>query len=126
MTHSLKRKKIFLLLGIILLVVFFIWRMIRPMNIFVVSEDTIKKKTYKLKRTILWRPFIFDLRDTRLKKDKPRAFTFKWKIDSTQDDIFLDIIVRYHLLDEARKKRIGYRNSDPISFVLYRSSTPIP
>jgi len=90
------------------------------------TDTIIKKKTYKLKRTILWRPFIFDLRDTRLRKNKPRTFTFSWKVDSTEDDILLDITVRYHLLDEARRKRIGYRNSDPISFALYRSSTPIP
>lgn len=89
------------------------------------TDTIIKKKTYKLKRTILWRPFIFDLRDTRLRKDKPRVFTFSWKVDSTQDDIFLDITVRYHLLDEARRKRIGYQNRDPISFVLFQRITPV-
>ncbi len=85
----------------------------------------LKSKTYTLKRRILWRPFIIDLKDNRLAKDKPRTFSFSWKADPAQGDLFLEITVRYHLLDEARRKRIGYQNSDPISFVLYHYSDPV-
>jgi hypothetical protein len=43
------------------------------------SGVVIKEKNYKLKRTIMWRPFIIDLCDTRLVKNVPKEFSFSWK-----------------------------------------------
>jgi hypothetical protein len=34
-------------------------------------------------------------------------------------------MVRYHLLDEARRKRIGYENQEPISYVVFHRSIPL-
>ena len=34
----------------------------------------------------------------------------------------LDVTVTYHLLDEARRRRIGYQNQDPIHYPIYRES----
>jgi len=31
----------------------------------------------------------------------------------------MDVTVRYHLLDEARRKKIGYNNADPIAYPIY-------
>jgi hypothetical protein len=33
--------------------------------------------------------------------------------------------VRYHLLDEKRRRRIGYRNREPISYEVFRQSLSI-
>jgi hypothetical protein len=80
----------------------------------------LQAKTHKLKRTIIWRPFIVDLWDTRLPKNKPRIYNFNWARTHSEREATLEITVRYHLLDEARKKRIGYQNSEPIAYQLFQ------
>jgi len=85
----------------------------------------IKKKKFTLKRSIIWRPFIIDWRDTRLEKNHPQRFSFSWEEVATNPGSSLTVTVRYHLLDEARRKRIGYQNSTPISYVLYQQSRSI-
>jgi hypothetical protein len=80
----------------------------------------IKEKIYKMKRYILWRPFIIDLWDTRLPYGLPKKFTFKFREDKDNPLSILDVTVRYHLLDEARRKKIGYRNREPIAYPVFR------
>jgi hypothetical protein len=80
----------------------------------------LRKKSYLLKRHILWRPFIIDLWDTRLAKDKPRSYSFAVNPADFSAPVELEVTVRYHLLDEARRKRIAYDNQEPISYLLYR------
>ena len=62
-----------------------------------------EEKIHRLKRTIMWRPFIVDLWDTRLPKGTRRAYTFAVDMTADPPPITLDITVRYHLLDEARR-----------------------
>lgn len=80
----------------------------------------IKKETHTMKRRILWRPFIVELRDTRLPAGKPRDFTFSFERNAENPPAFLEATVRYHLLDERRRKKIGYENREPISYAIYR------
>ncbi len=61
------------------------------------------EKIYKMKCYILWRPFIVDLKDTRLPYNKPTEF----------------------ILDEARRKRIGYENKEPIAYPIYKKRIPL-
>lgn len=77
----------------------------------------IKEKSYRMKRTIMWRPVIADLWDTRLKPGEARTFSFV--IKENTGAAFLEVEVRYHLLDERRRKRIGYNNKEPIDYSLY-------
>ncbi len=77
-----------------------------------------KEKTYKMKRYIMWRPFIIDLYDTRLPYNKPQEYTFKFSWQEEPPSI-LDVSVRYHLLDEKRRERIGYQNKEPIAYPIY-------
>jgi hypothetical protein len=84
------------------------------------TGTVIKEKKYTLKRTIMWRPFIIDLWDTRLKKDTPRELSFSWKRNDASVGSTLSVTVRYHLLDEARRKRIGYQNNTPISYTVFQ------
>lgn len=82
--------------------------------------EVLKSARHILKRTILWRPFIVDLRDTRLKKGSPRRYVFDFETGTEPPPAALEVVVRYHLLDEARRKRIGYENREPISSVVYQ------
>ena len=81
------------------------------------------EKVYTLKRYILWRPFIVDLRDTRLPYGQPREFRFP--ISKRGAPAVVDVTVRYHLLDEARRKKIGYNNVEPISYSVYHERIPL-
>ncbi len=80
--------------------------------------STIKETKDKLKRVVMWRPFIIDLWDTRLRRWQPKKYT----LDITKPDkaVAVEAIVKYHLLDESRRKRIGYKNTTPISYEVFR------
>ena len=91
------------------------------------SKDgrVLEEKTHRLKRTIMWRPFIVDLWDTRLPKGERRTYTFEFDVEADPAPDALEIVVRYHLLDEARRRRIGYENQEPISYVVFQRSIPL-
>ncbi len=84
------------------------------------NGKVLKEKTHVMKRYILWRPFIVDLKDTRLAYGEPRTFEFSFKADRKNPPAALEVMVRYHLLDEKRRKRIGYENKEPIAYPIYR------
>lgn len=90
------------------------------------SNDVIlKQKTQKLIRTVLWRPFIIDLWDTRLKRYRPRKYLFEYDPDDYQRASSIEVITRYHLLDEKRRKHISYENNNPIAYEIYRKKYPL-
>ena len=78
----------------------------------------LEQQQHKLIRKVLWRPFIVDLWDTRLPRWKPRSYQFK--VSNNAGAAIVEAIVRYHLLDEKRRKRIAYQNKEPISYEVYR------
>ncbi|MBU0480102.1 MAG: hypothetical protein KKG47_03255 [Proteobacteria bacterium] len=53
-------------------------------------------------------------------RDEPRGYVFRLKLEDVAARRVLDVTVRYHLLDEARRKRIAYDNQEPISNPLYQ------
>ena len=79
----------------------------------------IKEKNYMMKRYIMWRPVIIDIKDTRLPFNETRSFVFEFKRESVNQPLILDIAVRYHLLDEKQRKKIGYENTEPIAYPIY-------
>jgi Cytochrome c554 and c-prime len=83
------------------------------------EEKTLKEKKYKMKRYIMWRPVIADIKDTRLPFNEPRNFVFEFKPDSENQPSVIDVTVRYHLLDEKQRKKIGYENKEPIAYPIY-------
>jgi len=89
------------------------------LRLFGQDGELIKEKIFKMKRYILWRPVIADLWDTRLPYDEPRKFVFGFSKGGTRPPRTLEISVRYHLLDEARKKKIGYETKEPISYEIF-------
>ena len=80
----------------------------------------LKKQSHSIKRTVIWRPFIIDLWDTRLPRWQPRRYELSVPANSKQKPAAVEAIVRYHLLDERRRKRIGYKNEDPIAYEVFR------
>lgn len=74
------------------------------------------EEQWTLKRTVMWRPFIVDLWDTRLPRHEARTYA----LDIGARTVAVEAEVRYHLLDEARRERIGYRNTQPIDYAVYR------
>ncbi|MHB8835211.1 MAG: hypothetical protein ACYC9Y_05825 [Candidatus Methylomirabilia bacterium] len=83
---------------------------------------TIRHESFLMKRYVLWRPFIVDLRDTRLPYGKPAEFSFEFNREGKNLRARLDIVVTYHLLDEKRRKKIGYENREPIAYPIYRET----
>ncbi len=89
------------------------------------AEKLIADQASIIKRKIVWRPFIVDLWDTRLRLNEPREYTFKLLDYGKEVAAFLDIEVTYHLLDEARRKRIGYIPEKPISYPVFKTRITI-
>ncbi len=78
------------------------------------------EQTHTIKRTIMWRPFIIDLWDTRLPRWQPRRYTLSVPERGEQPPAAVEAIVRYHLLNERRRKRISYENREPIVYEVFR------
>jgi hypothetical protein len=87
--------------------------------------NLLKEKIHVMKRYILWRPVIVDLKDTRLAYGEPRTFEFSFKPDRGNPPSVLEVTVRYHLLDEKRRERIGYENKEPIAYPIYREEVAV-
>ena len=79
----------------------------------------LKEEEHTIKRTVMWRPFIVDLRDTRLPRWQPRSYTLSVPEGEQQKAATVEAVVRYHLLNERRRKRIGYQNNEPIEYEVF-------
>ena len=75
-----------------------------------------------LERLVMWRPFIVDLRDTRLAYRQPRTYRFEFRVDRKPRPALLEVVVRYHLLHESRRERIGYQNVTPIAYPVFEKT----
>ncbi|MEE8484662.1 MAG: multiheme c-type cytochrome, partial [Nitrospinota bacterium] len=72
--------------------------------------NVIRSEEHILQRTILWRPFIIDLWDTRIKSGETTDLTFSFGSKPGDGAAFVEARVRYGLLHEKRRKLIGYEN----------------
>ena len=71
-----------------------------------------------IKRTLMWRPFIIDLWDSRLPRWLPRHY--EYSVDGHSPAVSIEAEVRYHLLDENRRERIDYNNTTPVDYEIFR------
>jgi len=85
----------------------------------------LKQEQSVLRRTVMWRPFIVDLRDTRLAPHEPRTFTLTYSAARYPGAEAIEAVVQYHLVDEARRRRIDYRNTEPVDFEIYHKRLPL-
>jgi hypothetical protein len=79
---------------------------------------SLREQQHLLKRRVMWRPFIVDLWDNRLSRGEPRRYVFDLSDDT--DAAAVEATVRYGLLEESRRQRIGYANKEPVSFEVFR------
>lgn len=80
--------------------------------------EVVEEKNHTLKRRIMWRPFIIDLWDNRLPRGQARHYQIDAASNSTA--VVVQAVVRYHLLEESRRQRIGYENETPIHYEIFR------
>ena len=83
----------------------------------------LKEESHLLKRTVMWRPFIIDLWDTRLPRGEKRNYNLAFS--DPEQAFAVEAVVRYHLLDERRRRRIGYQNKEPIAYEIFRQRLPV-
>ena len=89
---------------------FLLWRFVRPMNIFVVHEK-------------FSRPMRVEVPEGLESLGAAECGGCHEAIRRPPST--LEVTVRYHLLDEKRRKRIGYENSEPIAYPVYQESTAL-
>jgi hypothetical protein len=89
------------------------------------DDRVVKAARHTLKRTVMWRPFIVDLWDTRLRPGEERRYGFDYRSEAGRAPYAVEAVVRYHLLDERRRKRIGYENTEPIAYEVFRERRPL-
>jgi hypothetical protein len=78
----------------------------------------LQEQDHTLVRSVMWRPFIVDLRDTRLPRGQPRRFQLEVPGEGAAASV--EVEIRYHLLAESRRRRIGYANTTPIDYPVFR------
>ncbi|HHH43487.1 MAG TPA: hypothetical protein ENK49_05050 [Gammaproteobacteria bacterium] len=84
------------------------------------------EQEHRLVRTVLWRPFIVDLRDTRLPRWQPRSYDFGFSTTGSPPPAVLQVDVHYYLVAESRRKRIGYDNTEPTHFEVFKQRVGLP
>ncbi|VAW75930.1 hypothetical protein MNBD_GAMMA15-947 [hydrothermal vent metagenome] len=87
------------------------------------QNKVLDETQYTIKRTVMWRPFIVDLWDTRLPRWQPRQYQLE--VPGNSEAVKVEAEIRYHLLAESRRKRIGYENTTPINYEVFRQQIPL-
>ena len=82
------------------------------------QDNVLTENRNTIRRNVMWRPFIIDLTDTRLPRGQPRSYDIE--ISDLRKAVSVEAVVRYHLLDEKRRKRIVYENKTPIAYDVFR------
>lgn len=80
----------------------------------------IQQREHIIKRTVMWRPFIVDLKDNRLPPGIAREHDFKFSRREAAEAEVVEAVVRYGLVEEKRRKQIGYENKEPLSYEVFR------
>ncbi len=84
------------------------------------NSETITEERRVIKRNMMWRPFIVELKDDRLPPGKPRRYEFKYSKRQLNDAVAVEAVVRYGLVEEKRRKQIGYDNEEPVVYEVFR------
>lgn len=79
----------------------------------------VDEQKHKLKRTVMWRPFIVDLWDTRLPLGEQRQYSVVYSTNQISSAVAIEAKVRYHLVDESRARRINYQYREPIDYEVF-------
>lgn len=85
----------------------------------------LRAEEWLIKRRVLWRPFIVDLWDNRLAPDEPRIYELALDEADLAEAVAVEAVVRYGLVGERRRRRIGYENETPIHYVVFHEQIPL-
>ncbi|OYV75751.1 MAG: hypothetical protein B7Z66_11690 [Chromatiales bacterium 21-64-14] len=66
---------------------------------------TLEHEHYRLTRFIMWRPFVIQFWDTRLRPMVPQHFAIKADLQAYPDAVAVEAVVRYHLLPAAHRRK---------------------
>ncbi|MDA8364470.1 MAG: multiheme c-type cytochrome [Gammaproteobacteria bacterium] len=83
----------------------------------------LRSQSHRLERHILWRPFIVELRDTRLQPGQPRRYSIRFAIRSRPRPASVEAVVRYWLMDPSHRAQLHYHGL--VSYVVYRKLIPL-
>lgn len=83
------------------------------------DNNILDEKQEKLVRTVMWRPIILDLKDTRLPPNELRQYTIELKPSHKNRAKFVEADVRYYLVDEKRLKRINHQSKKPLNYEVF-------
>jgi len=84
------------------------------------NGGTIRKQEQVIKRTMMWRPFIIDIKDNRLAPGKPQIYEFELSEQDAVEADAVEAVVRYALVNKKRLERIGYKNKEALSYEVFR------
>lgn len=84
------------------------------------NNKVLDTRENKLIRTVMWRPVIMDLWDTRLPPNELRQYSIAIKSSYKAQAKFVEADVHYYLVDEKRRKRINYQNKEPLHYEVFR------
>jgi len=84
----------------------------------------LKEETHTLQRNFIWRPFIVELEDTRLRRWQPR--NYRLDTSDTANAALVEAVVGYYLVAETRLKRIGYVNEEALAYEVFHKQIPLP
>ncbi|HEV2548898.1 MAG TPA: multiheme c-type cytochrome [Stellaceae bacterium] len=81
--------------------------------------NVLAEQEEKLVRTILWRPFIADLWDTRLPRGQSHSIELAFPAQATPSERMVEARVSYFLVDDRRRRRIGYEDAKAIGYEVF-------
>jgi len=83
------------------------------------NENILDEQENKLIRTVLWRPVILDLWDTRLPVNELRQYTIDITSSYKGRAKYIEADVRYYLVDKKRLQRINYQSKNPLNYEIF-------
>jgi hypothetical protein len=142
----MKKKTVTLTIALVSVAAFLLWRFIRPVNIFVISEaferpiDTsgvpASLKTLRAEECGTCHQDYYEEWETTVHSQAwtDPYFQVDWTFEGKEQicrngspaATAVEAVARYHLLDEARRKRIGYENKEPIDYEVFRQQIALP
>ncbi len=81
---------------------------------------TLEHEHYALTRFIMWRPFVIQFRDTRLRPMVPQHFVIKARLQAKPAVVAVEAVVRYHLLPLAHRRKDKLAMNVAPSFTVFR------
>jgi len=89
------------------------------------QANVLAEREERLVRTVLWRPFIADLWDTRLRPGELHALDLAVRAKGATSERVLEATVSYFLVDDRRRRRIGYEDAKAIGYEVFHRALPL-